>query len=188
MKGNDIESILSSFEGILVIDEAYNDFSSFPSFKENIGRYPNLIVMQTLSKAFGLASVRIGIAFMNSEIVHLFNKIKPPYNISTVNQKTAFNRLKNSSLLRNQVRMIKSERNRLVRNLEKLPIIDKVFPSDANFLLAKTKEAERVFSALAADRIIVRNRSKAVPDTIRITVGTRHENNMLLKALKRISL
>jgi histidinol-phosphate aminotransferase len=188
MDRKDITSILSLFKGIVVIDEAYIDFSSARSFKEMTGSIPNLIVMQTLSKAAGMASVRIGMAFTSPEIVSLFNKMKPPYNISTVNQKTAINRLKHTTLLTNQLRMIKSERTRLLRNLGKLSIIDRVFPSDANFVLTTTKDADGVYSALVSRGIIVRNRNSAVPGAIRITVGTRKENDMLLDALKKISL
>ncbi len=188
MNAKDIESIIRLFAGIVIIDEAYADFSSAPSFKSMIGLYPNLIVMQTLSKAMGMASVRIGMAFARSEIVSIFNKMKPPYNISTLNQRAALRRIGHRTLLTNQVRMIKTERSRLIRNLEKIPIIEEVFPSDANFLLVRTKDPDFIYAALVKERIIVRNRSKAVPGTIRITVGTKAENSRLINALRKISV
>ena len=188
MKINDIESVISMFPAIVVVDEAYIDFSRFPSLKTRIDKYPNLIVMQTISKAMGMASVRIGMAFCSREIVSLFNKMKPPYNISTINQRAALKRLRHSKLLTNQLRMIKTERERLRRNLEKIPIIEEIFPSDANFLLVRTKDPDFIYSSLVNERIIVRNRSKSVPGSIRITVGKKSENNRLIKALKKISL
>lgn len=188
MNETDIEYIISSFKGIVVIDEAYIDFSEKPSFRKLIDIYPNLIVMQTFSKAFGLAAARVGMAFTNAVIVSYFNKMKPPYNISTLNQKAALTRIRNMDLFKNQVKRIISERERLVKNLKKLSIIEEVFPSDSNFLLVKTKNAELIYTMLVEKKIIVRNRSKLVPGCIRITVGTRSENNKLMRALRTIKL
>jgi len=188
MDPGDVETIIAAFPGIVVIDEAYIDFSSFPSFKKLISVYPNMVVMQTFSKALGIASARIGMAFTNSNIVSLFNRMKPPYNISTINQRAALNRLRRLPVLRNQLELIKSERIRLAQDLGKLSIIEEVFPSDANFLLVRAKDPDAVWSALVTERIIVRNRSKIVPGTLRITVGTRTENNKLINALRRIPI
>jgi histidinol-phosphate aminotransferase len=188
MKSSDIESIISSFKGIVVIDEAYIDFSEQQSFNNMISRCKNLIVMQTFSKAFGLAAARVGMAFTNPLIVHYFNKMKPPYNISTINQEAALRSLNHMRLLKKRVKRIKTERKRLVRNLKKLSIIEMVFPSDANFLLVKTTNADGIYSKLIGNKIIVRNRSKIVPACIRITVGTPGENNRLIKALRSIAL
>lgn len=188
MNETDIEYIISSFKGIVVIDEAYIDFSEKPSFRKLIDIYPNLIVMQTFSKAFGLAAARVGMAFTNAVVVSYFNKMKPPYNISTLNQKAALTRIRNMDLFKNQVKRIISERERLVKNLKKLSIIEEVFPSDSNFLLVKTKNAELIYTMLVEKKIIVRNRSKLVPGCIRITVGTRSENNKLMRALRTIKL
>ncbi len=188
MKSSDVEYIISSFKGIVVIDEAYIDFSEQQSFKTLVSRYGNLIVMQTFSKAFGLAAARVGIAFANPSIVHYFNKMKPPYNISTINQKAALKSLKHMKLFKKRVKRIKTERERLIRNLKKLSIIEMVFPSEANFLLVKTRNADGIYSKLIRNKIIVRNRSKTVPDCIRITVGTPGENNRLIKALGRCAL
>lgn len=188
MKSSDIEFIVSSFKGIVLIDEAYIDFSDQESFKRMVSRYSNLIVMQTFSKAFGLAAARVGIAFTNPSIVHYFNKIKPPYNISTINQKAALRSLNHMRLFKKRVKRIKTERERLILILKKLSIIEMVFPSDANFLLVKTRNADEIYSKLIGKKIIVRNRSKTVPDCLRITVGTTAENNRLIKALRRIVL
>jgi histidinol-phosphate aminotransferase len=188
MKISDIEFIISNFEGIVIIDEAYIDFSELPSFRTMATTCKNLIVMQTFSKAFGLAAARVGIAFTNPSIVHYFNKMKPPYNISTINQKAALKSLKHMLLFKKRVKRIKTERERLVTNLKKLSIIEKVFPSDANFLLVKTINADEIYSKLIRNGIIVRNRNRIIPGCIRITIGTPGENNKLMKALSRIDL
>ncbi len=140
--------------------------------------------MQTFSKAFGLAAIRVGMAFSNPLIVKYFNKVKPPYNISTINQKTALRKLDNSKIMRSQVSKIKSERIRLTSELMKLKIIRKVYPSDANFLLVKVENADNLYNTLIDRNIIVRNRSKIVDNCIRITVGKKSENDILLEALK----
>ena len=188
MKNSDIEFIITHFSGIVVIDEAYNDFSAKPSFISLIDYYPNLIVMQTFSKAFGLAAVRVGMAFTNSCIVQYFNKMKPPYNISTINQMAALRKLLCIEKVKKQVCNIKIQRDKLAANLKKLTIIENVYPSDANFLLVKTKNADYIYSKLVENKIIVRNRSKIVPGCIRITVGTKSENDKLIQILKRITL
>jgi histidinol-phosphate aminotransferase len=185
---SEMESIISDFNGIVVIDEAYIDFSDKRSFKTMINRYNNLIVMQTFSKAMGLAAARVGMAFMDPSTVLYFNKMKPPYNISTLNQEAALKSLEHIDLLKNRINRIKKERERLANALEKLSIIEKVFPSDSNFLLVKTRNADLIYSELIDNKIIVRNRNKIVPGCIRITVGTERENNKLLTALKSIKL
>jgi histidinol-phosphate aminotransferase len=186
MKTADIRYIYENFRGIVVLDEAYIDFSDKQSFIKMIGSYSNLIVMQTFSKAMGLAAARIGVAFMNPVIVNYFNKLKPPYNISTINQKAALKKTYKFDEYRCQVNIIKEERERLSEALTKLPVTDHVFPSDANFLLVKMKNAGLIYKLLVDRNIIVRNRSKMVKNCLRITVGTRYENNRLINALKRI--
>lgn len=188
MLGFEMESIISGFNGIVVIDEAYIDFSDKRSFKTMINRYNNLIVMQTFSKAMGLAAARVGMAFMDPSMVLYFNKMKPPYNISTLNQEAALKSLEHIDLFKNRVKRIKKERERLANALEKLRIIEKVFPSDSNFLLVRTRNADMIYSELIDNKIIVRNRNKIVPGCIRITIGTERENNKLLTALQRIKL
>jgi histidinol-phosphate aminotransferase len=188
MNYDEVEYIVSSFRGIIVIDEAYIDFSDKPSFISLTDKYPNLIVMQTFSKAFGLASVRIGIAFTNSEIIQYFNKIKPPYNISTINQKTALRKLAMTYELNSQVRTIKKEKEIMALKLLKTDLVEKVFPSDANFLLVKVKNADLVYNTLVKMNIITRNRSSVVNNCIRITIGKPAENKLLLNALKTIKI
>lgn len=184
----DVELILSGCNSIVVIDEAYIDFSDKPSFRDMINKYPNLIVMQTFSKAFGLASVRVGIAFANKEIIQYFNKIKPPYNISANNQKIALKRILRPDKMNRQISRICREKDKLVSQLSKIALTEHVYPSDANFLLVKVKDADKVYSELIKMKIITRNRNTVVKDCIRITVGKPSENWKLLRALKTISL
>jgi histidinol-phosphate aminotransferase len=188
MNYKDVENIISKFSGIVVIDEAYIDFSGKPSFMKLIGKYNNLIVMQTFSKALGLASVRVGMAFSDPEIIQYFNKVKPPYNISTINQKAALERLLKTDEYRIQVQKIKAERERVAKRLEKIGLTEKVYPSDSNFLLVKVKDANKIYNTLIDKNIIVRNRSSVIGNCIRITVGKPSENNKLINALKSISL
>lgn len=188
MKASDIEIIIRNFKGIVLIDEAYCDFSEHKSFKEMTETTGNLIVMQTFSKAMGMAAARIGMAFMNPLLVTYFNKIKPPYNISTINQRAALKCLKRYELVQTRISLILKERERLAGALEKITIIEKVFPSDANFLLVRTADPARIYNELKDKNIIVRNRNLIIRGCIRITVGTRRENDILLKALRNISL
>ena len=187
-RDSDIEYIIKKSGAIVVIDEAYNDFSNKKSFRGMIDKFPNLIVMQTFSKALGLASVRIGMAFTNPSIIGYLNKIKPPYNISSVNQKAALRKLANSTLYKNQVSSIKKEKIRLTANLEKLDVVQKVYPSDANFILIKVTDATSIYNLLVNGQIIVRNRTSVVNNCLRVTVGTRKENSTLIKALKQIKI
>jgi len=190
MNSTIVETIIKKFNGFVVIDEAYIDFAEpqHQSIKALTGRYNNLIVMQTFSKAMGLAAARIGMAFMDSKVVRYFNKMKPPYNISAINQKAALTRLTHIELLKKRVGIIKTERERLASILKKMSIIEKVFPSDSNFLLVKTKDADLIYSGLIENKIITRNRNKIIPGCIRITVGTKSENNKLITALSSIKL
>ncbi|MBI5010502.1 MAG: histidinol-phosphate transaminase [Bacteroidia bacterium] len=184
----DVEYIVSKSESIVVIDEAYADFSDKPSCVKLLEKYPNLIVMQTFSKAFGLASVRVGMAFTSSLIVQYFNKIKPPYNISTINQKAALSRISKSFDVTKEVRKIKSEKEKLVSEISKLDLTMMIYPSDANFLLVKVKDADKVYKELVNMNIITRNRNSVVRNCIRITVGKPAENRLLVKALKSIRI
>ena len=188
MNYHDVEFIIIKFNGIVVIDEAYIDFSEKPSFIKLVDKYPNLILMQTFSKAFGLAAVRVGMAFSNPEIVKYFNKLKPPYNISTINQKAVLHKLSQIEQCKRQVLRIKKERDRLLIILSKMNIVEKVYPSDANFLLAKVKNAEYIYNELVNRNIIIRNRSKMVDNCVRITIGKKSENDRLINALKSISI
>lgn len=187
MEARDVTFIIEHFGGIVIIDEAYADFSETQSFSHLTGKYNNLIVMQTFSKAMGMAAARIGMAFCSSEIVKLFNKVKPPYNISTINQKAALKKFENLAGYSSQIKLIKEERDRLRTELGKLKITDKIYPSDANFLLVKTSiDATDIYNRLISRSIVVRNRSSIIEGCLRITVGKRTENNELIKALKSL--
>lgn len=184
MDRKDVEFILENFRGIVVVDEAYIDFCDKPSFAQALNRYGNLIVMQTFSKAMGLAAARVGIAFTSEEIVKLFNRIKPPYNISTINQKAALAVLKNRNSFNSRVDKILRERNRLINALNKLEAVEKVYRTDANFMLIKTPDADALYRYLVDKQIIVRNRNSIIRNCVRITVGTKRENDELLRAIK----
>ena len=188
MNFSDVEYILNNFSGIVVIDEAYIDFSDKASFLGLIDKYPNLVVMQTFSKAFGLAAVRVGIAFSDPDTIHFFNKLKPPYNISSINQKAALRKLDKIEEYNEQVDKIKEEKTRLSANLQKMRLTEKVYPSDANFLLVKVKNATYIYNTLVKKNIIVRNRSNVIDNCLRITVGKKSENDRLIKTLKTIEL
>jgi histidinol-phosphate aminotransferase len=187
MNYNDVESIISRFNGMVVIDEAYIDFSEKPSFMKLMSGYPNLIIMQTFSKAFGMAAVRVGMAFSDPQVIRYFNKMKPPYNISTVNQKAVLRKLEKQDEYRQQVQRIKSERERLAAILKGMSLVEKVYPSDANFLLVKVKNANYIYESLIRKNIVVRNRNSVIQNCIRITVGKPAENNKLINAFKSIA-
>lgn len=187
MNREDVEYILTIFNGIVILDEAYIDFSDQASFIRMIDKYPNLILMQTFSKAFGLAAVRVGMAFSNPSVIKYFNKLKPPYNISTVNQRAALTRLSKTDQYKKQVSEIKAERDRLSAILPKMKMVEKVFHSDANFLLVKVRDADYIYNSLIERNIVTRNRSSLVTNCIRITIGKKSENNKLIKALNSIS-
>jgi histidinol-phosphate aminotransferase len=186
MHTKDVEYIVANFSGIVLIDEAYIDFSDSPSFIKLVNRYSNLIVMQTFSKAFGLAAARVGMAFLNPAIVQYFNKIKPPYNISTINQKAAINKLAHIEQYKSQVTKIKIERERLSAILSEMDLAEKVYPSDANFLLVKVKNSSYIYNALVNKNIIIRNRSNVIKNCLRITIGKRNENDKLINALREM--
>lgn len=182
-----IEEIIEKFNGIVVVDEAYIDFSPESSKAQAIDKYNNLIVLQTLSKAWGLAGVRVGFAFAQSEIIALLNKIKPPYNISTLNQQQALSRLLLTEEFEAERNDILAERERLQKELLQLPIVKQIYPSSANFLLVEVSDANNVYNSLVTKNVIVRNRHSVIKNCIRITVGTKQENDRLLTELKDIS-
>jgi len=187
MNYSEVEYIISKFNGIVVVDEAYIDFSEKASFIKLVNTYPNLILMQTFSKALGLAAIRVGMAFTNPSIVQYFNKLKPPYNISAINQKAALLKLSRIEQNKSLVFKIKKERDRLSANLLKMKIVEKVYPSDANFLLVKLKNANYIYNELVSRNIIIRNRSNMIDNCVRITIGKKSENDRLIDALKSIS-
>jgi len=183
----DIEFILNNYNGIVLIDEAYIDFSQQTSFVKKLSDYPNLIVSHTLSKAWGLAGLRIGIAYMHQEILSFFNKVKAPYNISSVNQKVALDAISKVDDYKQKLIQILSEREKMIRELKQLIIVKKIYPSDANFLLVEVEDANDLYSKLVAQQIIIRNRNTVIRNCVRITIGTAGENQQLLNAIKEIS-
>lgn len=187
LRTEDIEFILKNFNGIVLIDEAYIDFCDQPSFIQKINEYPNLIVIQTLSKAWGLAGIRLGIGYMNEEILSYFNRVKAPYNISTVNQDTALEILGKESEFNQKVKNILIKKKQLIQNLSGLKIIRKIYPSDANFLLVDVENADELYEKLIERKIIIRNRNSVIKNCMRISVGTAEENQELLNALKEFS-
>jgi len=186
MDPESIEFIIRSFPGIVVIDEAYVDFSGRPSFAEKTGQYDNLIVMQTFSKAVGMAAARIGMAFASPGILKYFFRVKPPYNISTLNQEAALQRLGDFKPVTIQTETLIAERRRLSEKLAMIPLVEKVWPSDANFLLITVHDADLVYNALISKNIVIRNRSREISGCLRITAGTRSENDRLLDELSKI--
>ncbi len=183
-----IEFIIRNFPGIVVLDEAYADFSGRPSFIEKTGLYDNLIVMQTFSKAIGMAAARIGMAFSTPDILKYLLRMKPPYNISTLNQEAALERLKDIRPITVQADTLVAERKRLAEKLATIPVVEKVWPSDANFLLVRVKDADSIYDKLIEKKIIVRNKSREVSGCLRITTGTRSENDRLIDELSKIRI
>ena len=183
----EIVKLLTSFEGIVVLDEAYIDFASEESFSEFLSQYPNLVILQTFSKAWGSAAIRLGMAFASTEIIGILNKIKYPYNVNILTQKQALTALKNAGQTKAWVKTLLDERTILVNNLQKLPLIQHIYPTDANFILVKVPDANAVYHYLVDKSIIVRNRNTVslCMGCLRITVGTPEENQILLEELKR---
>ena len=184
---NSILRIIENFQqGIVIIDEAYNDFADEPSFIPELDNFPNVMVLQTFSKAWGLASLRLGIAFGSEELIKLLNKIKYPYNINGLTQKQLIENIGNVEFVKKSVQTLIQNRKTLVGELSTLEIVTKIFPSDANYLLVKFTEAKPVFDYLIEHKTIVRDRSKVVlcEDSLRISVGTVLENDQLISLLK----
>jgi histidinol-phosphate aminotransferase len=181
-----IETLIKKFTGIVVIDEAYIDFSSQESWIGRLNEFPNLIVIQTLSKAYGLAGIRLGACYSSTKIISVLNKIKPPYNVNQLTQQTALKALQNSIKTNNEIAIIISERNKLKTDLEEISFVVKVYPSDANFLLVKVDNAIVRYHQLVEYGIIVRNRTNQpiCENCLRFTVGTKEENKKLMKTLK----
>jgi len=184
----DLIDLIESFSGVVVIDEAYIDFSSNSSLVSLINKYNNLIVTQTMSKAFGMAGIRLGMGFSNNKIVNYINKIKPPYNINLLTEKRALKELKNIDTIKTNIKIILEERNKLIDSLNKLSFIIKVYPSDSNFILIKVDDADLRYKQLIEKGIILRNRSKELlcDNCLRITIGTPYENELLIKNFKEL--
>ena len=188
MKRESICEIIEKFPGLVVVDEAYIDFSDESSFTTELREYKNLLVMQTFSKAWGMASLRIGMAFASAEIIRILNLIKPPYNISGLTQEKVLDALAHADEIKRVVFLIQKEKDNLEAQLNQLPFVERIYPSQANFLLVKMKSARTIYDTLIADTIILRDRSKVIlcEDCLRISVGKQEENEALLNALKKI--
>ena len=185
----DVETIMSNFNGIVVVDEAYINYSRSKSFIQELTEYSNLVVLQTFSKAWGMAGLRLGMAFASEEIIEVFNKIKPPYNVNQATQVLALEALDKVYMVNNWIRDTVKERGILSNILEELSFVDRVFPSDANFILVKTEDANAIYDYLTSKGIVVRNRSKVelCEGCLRITIGTPEENQQLVSVLKEYS-
>ena len=183
-----IETLIKEFNGIVVIDEAYIDFSIEDSWLGRLDEFPNLIVTQTLSKAYGLAAIRLGICYASKEIISILNKIKPPYNVNQLTQDVALQSLLNQEKVKNNITAIISERNLLIRDLENVEIVEKVYSSDANFLLVQVDDANLRYKQLVKLGIIARNRTTQIlcDNCLRFTVGTADENKKLINTLKLV--
>ena len=185
----DILTLLQSFTGLVVIDEAYIDFSTQKSLVSDLSSYPNLIITQTLSKAYGLAGIRLGICIASEEIIDILNKIKPPYNINSLTQERAISAFEDWDTTQGQVTQLIAERKGLFAQLEKISFVEKVYPSDANFLLVRVDDANKRYAQLIENDIVVRNRSNQVgcENCLRFSVGTPQENQILIETLNRMS-
>jgi len=181
-----IKEMASAFSGIVIVDEAYIDFSSSMSAISLLNETPNLVVLNTLSKAYGLAGLRLGMAFASKEIIAIINKIKPPYNINSLSQIEGLKALKNNEVFLEQINLLKLERDLLVEALSTIPSVRKIYPSEANFILVEFDQSDKIFTLLRSQGIIIRNRTRDVKNCLRITVGTPQQNRILIKAIKEI--
>jgi histidinol-phosphate aminotransferase len=186
MNRMDVQILLNNFPGIIVIDEAYINYSRQKTFIQELTEYPNLIVMQTLSKAWGLAALRLGLCYASLDIIDLFNKVKPPYNINKASQELALEALRHTDQVNNWIKESIAQKAFLMHELFQFPFVEKIYPSDANFLLVKVKDVNTLYNYLAKNEIVVRNRSREVlcENCLRITIGTPEENLHLLKIMQ----
>ena len=184
----EIDKLLQAFDGLVIVDEAYIDFSDLRSYLRELDHYPNLIVLQTFSKAWGCAAIRLGMAFASKEIIDLFNKVKYPYNVNLLTQQKAIHLLQEPSVITDWVNKLLEERSRLVEAFAALECCVQIYPTDANFFLTKVTDAKRIYEYLVGKGIIVRNRTNVTlcNNCLRITIGTPEENDVLLNALKEL--
>lgn len=187
MNRSDVEILLNNFPGIIIIDEAYINYSRQKTFIQELTEYPNLIVMQTLSKAWGLAALRLGLCYASMDIIELFNKVKPPYNVNDASQQLGLEALQDAATVNNWIRQVVEQKEILLKEIVELPFVKKIYPSDANFILVKVADANALYNYLSAKEVIVRNRSKDVhcENCLRITIGTPEENDTLINLLKK---
>lgn len=184
---NEIVKTIECFDGLVIVDEAYSDFSQERPLRLEIDKYPNLIVLNTFSKAWGCAAIRLGMAFANKKIIDIFNKVKYPYNVNALTQKNALEALAEPYEVDKWIKIILLERSRMIDAFKLLPSCEKVYPTDANFFLAKMHDAQTIYDYLKSNGIIVRNRTHVnlCDDCLRITIGSKTENNELLAALRQ---
>ena len=182
-----ILKVITSFDGLVIVDEAYSDFASEKPLRTAISQFPNLIVLNTMSKAWGCAAIRLGMAFASKEIIGLYNKVKYPYNVNLLTQQQALEALKDPFEVDKWVKLLLQERTRMIKAFKELPICQKVYPTDANFFLAKVNDAQKTYDYLVNKGIIVRNRSRITlcQNCLRVTIGNKSENNELLAALRQ---
>jgi histidinol-phosphate aminotransferase len=182
----DIEMVLNNFNGIVVIDEAYINFAQQKSFIQELADYPNLVVLQTLSKAWGLAGLRLGMAFASAAIIEVLDKVKPPYNINQATQELVLKALEEVGQVNDMIRLLVDMREALAEVFRSMPTVERVYPSDANFFLVKIKEARKIYEFLLTKGIVLRDRSnvKLCEDCLRITIGTERENTLLVDAMQ----
>ncbi|MFB0925400.1 MAG: histidinol-phosphate transaminase, partial [Vicingaceae bacterium] len=181
-----IVEIASGFKGLVVVDEAYIDFSNTESAISLLEELPNIVVLQTMSKAYGVAGLRLGMAFANEQIITVLNKIKPPYNVNTLSQIEGLKILQNRKKVLEQIELLNSEKTVLVELLKQIPSVKKVYPSEANFLLVEFKDSDKIFTILRLKGIIIRNRTAQIKNCLRITIGSPEQNKVLINAIKEI--
>ena len=183
----EIQKVIEGFEGIVIVDEAYSDFSTQKPFRSEIAKYPNLIVLNTMSKAWGCAAIRLGMAFASEEIIGIFNKVKYPYNVNQLTQRQALEALKDPFEVDKWVKILLEERSRMMDAFKLLPICEQVFPTNANFFLARMTDATKIYNYLVDKGVIVRNRHRVqlCQNCLRITIGTKTENGELIAALRQ---
>jgi histidinol-phosphate aminotransferase len=184
-----VQYLLDNFNGLVVIDEAYIDFSDKASWIQKINTAPNLIITQTLSKAYGLAGIRLGICYASAAIITVLNKIKPPYNVNELTQQRALDRLANSKKIKEEINSIIAQREFLLKVLDEVRFVSKIYPTEANFILIKVDNANQRYDELIANGIVIRNRTTQplCENTLRLTIGTAEENQQLIAALKSLN-
>ena len=184
-----LEKLITKFKGLVVLDEAYADFAKRPSWIQYIDQYENLVILQTFSKAWGMAGIRLGLVLASKHVIHYLNAVKPPYNVNILTQKLAAEVLENPEAVNGKIKLICQQREWLRENLEKLPIVEKVFESEANFLLVRFDQSDLVFAKLKESGVVVRDRSSVeqCEGCLRITIGLPEENERVLEVLKRLS-
>lgn len=187
LQREEIVKVIETFEGIVIVDEAYSDFSSQKPLRTELAKYPNLFVLNTMSKAWGCAAIRLGMAFASEQIIAIFNKVKYPYNVNLLTQQQALEALKDPFEVDKWVKLLLEERSRMIDAFKLLPICEKVFPTDANFFLAQMTDAVKIYNYLVDKGIIVRNRHRIqlCQNCLRITIGTKTENGELIAALRQ---